>query len=310
MLKIAWSEHYHHPLPEGHRFPMEKYTLLPEQLRYEGTADESHFHAPKPISEEVILRTHDPVYWQRLRDGELTPKEQRKTGFPHSPSLVERERVISQGTVDIANHALEHGCGLNVAGGTHHAYTDRGEGFCLLNDLAIAANWLLKTNKIMTRPSRADAGAPVLIFDLDVHQGNGTAQIFRNDPNVYTFSMHGANNYPLHKETSDRDVALDDNTPDEVFLKILQKELHETLDRVRPGFVFYLAGVDVLATDKLGRLGLSLDGCKRRDEIVISKLSQLGLPCAIAMGGGYSERIADIVEAHANTFRLAKFYYE
>lgn len=289
---------------------MEKYSLLPEQLKYEGTANDEHFHAPNALDEEIILWTHDAEYWRRLRDGELTPKEQRKTGFPHSPELVERERVICQGTIDLAEHALEHGCGLNIAGGTHHAYTDRGEGFCLLNDMAIAANWLLNTNRIKKRPSRADAGAPILIFDVDVHQGNGTAQIFENNPNVYTFSMHGANNYPLHKEWSDRDVPLPDGIDDTSFLKILQSELESTLDLVKPEFVFYLSGVDVLATDKLGRLGLSLEGCKKRDEIVLSKLSQLGLPCTIAMGGGYSERIADIVEAHANTFRVAKFYYD
>ena len=301
MIKIAWSPEYHHPLPDGHRFPMEKYTLLPEQLQYEGTIESSQIHAPEELSEDIILWTHDAEYWRRLRDGELTGKEQRKTGFPHSPALVKRERIIGRGTIDMAEHALTGGCGLNIAGGTHHAYTDRGEGFCLLNDMAMAANWLFRTERIKGR---------ILIFDVDVHQGNGTAEIFQGRSDVYTFSMHGANNYPLHKEQSDRDVPLADGTSDEEFLSTLQKELDRTLEEVRPSFVFYLSGVDVLATDKLGRLGLSIQGCKRRDEIVLSRLSQLGLPCTVAMGGGYSERIADIVEAHANTFRTAKFYYD
>lgn len=300
MLKVAHSEVYHHPLPLGHRFPMEKYTLLPEQLLYEGTLEAHHFHAPNPLMEEHILWTHDAQYWQRLRDGELTPREQRKTGFPHSPSLINRERVICQGTIDIALHALNEGCGLNIAGGTHHAYTNRGEGFCLLNDMAIASNYLLKKKLVQK----------VLIFDVDVHQGNGTAEIFANRPNVFTFSMHGAHNYPLHKEKSDRDVALPDGIKDEAFLEILSNELNFTLEKARPDIVFFLSGVDVLSTDKLGRLGLSLEGCKNRDQIILERLSSRGIPVAIAMGGGYSERIADILEAHANTFRLAKYYYE
>jgi len=300
MLKVAHSDQYHHPLPEGHRFPMEKYTLLPEQLLYEGTLEQHHFHAPERLSEEHILWTHDAEYWRRLRDGKLSLKEQRKTGFPHSPALIERERIICQGTIDIALHALEFGCGLNVAGGTHHAYTNRGEGFCLLNDMAIASNYLLRTSRVKS----------ILIFDVDVHQGNGTAEIFSTNNQVYTFSMHGANNYPLHKEQSNRDVALVDGIDDDSFLNTLKAELEMALDVSKPDLVFFLSGVDVLKTDKLGRLGLTLEGCKRRDQIILERLHRAGLPVAIAMGGGYSERIADIIEAHANTFRLAKYYYE
>lgn len=300
MFKIAWSPIYHHPLPDGHKFPMEKYSLLPEQLLYEGTIDEDSFFAPDSVTEEDLLRVHDPGYWNRLRNLQLTPSEQRRSGFPHSDQLIERERCIMQGTLQAALYALKHGAAANIAGGTHHAYTNRAEGFCLLNDMAIAARYLLD-HQFAKR---------ILVVDLDVHQGNGTAEIFRDDPSVFTFSMHGRDNYPLHKEKSDLDVELPKGTSDEVYLKQLRYHLPRIADAFEPDFVFYQCGVDVLASDKLGHLNLSIQGCRERDREVIATCYRQGLPLAISMGGGYSERIADIIDAHANTYRLiAESYF-
>ena len=296
MLRIAYSPIYKYELPEGHRFPMIKYELLPEQLLYEGTVSEANFFHPEPAAEEVITRTHEPGYWNRLKNLELSEKEIRAIGFPLSEILVRRGTHISNGTVQCALYAQQHGVAMNVAGGTHHAFSYKGEGFCLLNDIAIAANYLLD-RKLAQR---------ILIVDLDVHQGNGTAQIFRNDARVFTFSLHGARNYPTRKEPSDLDIGLPDKTTDEYYLRVLQQVLPRLLDTFQPEFLFYLSGVDVLSTDKLGRLSLTLDGCRRRDLFVLESCRRNNIPVAVSMGGGYSERIAHIVEAHANTFRVAQ----
>ena len=299
MLKIAWSEIFAHSLPEGHRFPMAKYDLLPEQLLYEGTITTSNLFEPEPLPEPFILDTHDAAYWHRLKHLQLTPSEIRKTGFPLSHELVNREVVIMNGTLQAALFALQYGVGMNIAGGTHHAFTDRGEGFCLLNDIAIAANYLLKYRGINR----------ILVVDLDVHQGNGTAQIFEHEPRVFTFSMHGGHNYPFHKEKSDLDVPLAEGTDDKTYLHLLKHHLPRLLDEHEPEFVFFQSGVDVLATDKLGKLGMSIAGCKERDRTVLELCHRNNLPVAISMGGGYSRQIAHIVEAHANTFRLAQQVY-
>ncbi|MBJ6117372.1 histone deacetylase [Pontibacter sp. BT310] len=296
MLKIAWSRMFAHALPEGHRFPMAKYDLLPEQLLYEGTITEANLFAPEPLPEKFIVDTHDSDYWHRLRQLQLTPSEIRKTGFPLSDELVDREVVIMNGTVQAALFALEFGIGMNIAGGTHHAFTDRGEGFCLLNDIAIAARYLLNYKSI----------TKVLVIDLDVHQGNGTAQIFASEPRVFTFSMHCGHNYPFHKEQSDLDIPLAEGTDDKTYLHQLQTILPRLLDKVEPEFVFFQSGVDVLATDKLGKLGMTIAGCKERDRTVLELCRRNNLPVAVSMGGGYSRQIAHIVEAHANTFRLAQ----
>ena len=300
MLPIAWSPVYQYTLPEGHRFPMEKYELLPEQLLYEGTVTEAAFFHPLPLDEEVILWTHTEDYWTRLKENRLTRKEERAVGFPMSERLVQRGRHISNGTVIGAQKALETGVALNIAGGTHHAFADRGEGFCLLNDQAIAANYLL----------RKELAQQILIVDLDVHQGNGTAKLFQGEPRVFTFSMHGAKNYPSRKERSDLDIGLPDRTEDTAYLKALRETLPRLIDEVQPDFVFYLSGVDVLATDKLGRLAMTITGCKARDRFVLSTCHRHGLPVMVSMGGGYSERIAHIVEAHANTYRVAAELYD
>ncbi|MBO2009995.1 histone deacetylase [Hymenobacter negativus] len=295
MLPIAFAPCYAHALPVGHRFPMLKYELLPEQLLYEGTATADDFFVAMPPPIEDILRVHQADYYQRLRLGQLTRQEERATGFPWSEALFQREITILGGTIEGARLALAHGVAFNIAGGTHHAFRARGEGFCLLNDQAAAAAWLLAHGHARR----------VLIVDLDVHQGNGTAEIFRHEPRVFTFSVHGARNYPARKETSDLDLPLPDDTDDASYLKLLAETLPRLLDEVKPDFVFYLAGVDVLATDKLGHLALSRAGCRQRDELVLNLCHRHQLPVQVSMGGGYSEHIADIVEAHANTYRVA-----
>ncbi len=299
MLKIAFSPIYKYQLPPGHRFPMEKYELLPEQLLYEGTVKERQFFHPDPLSEETLLRTHCESYWNRLKNLSLTRKEIRAIGFPLSRNLVQRGRHIAQGTIDCAHYAMEYGVALNVAGGTHHSFADRGEGFCLLNDIAIAANDLLDRQLVQQ----------ILVVDLDVHQGNGTAKIFAEEDRVFTFSMHGAKNYPLRKEHSKLDIGLPDRTEDTPYLKLLRETLPRLIDRVEPDFIFYLSGVDVLESDKLGRLSLSLRGCRERDRFVFETARKNDIPVAVSMGGGYAERLATIIEAHANTFRLAQDLY-
>jgi len=299
MLKIAYDPIYAHPLPEGHRFPMLKYELIPAQLIHEGVITANNLFSPKPLEEEIILWTHEESYWHQLRDLTLPPKEQRRIGFPLSAKLVEREIRIAQGTVDGCHFAFDNGIAFNVAGGTHHAGTNWGEGFCLLNDQSIAANYLLN-NKL---------AASILIIDLDVHQGNGTAQIFENEPRVFTFSMHGANNFPYRKEVSDLDIPLADGTGDDEYLQILERTLPKLIDQQKPDFIFYLAGVDVLATDKLGKLALSKEACKERDRFVLEQCIKHQIPVQLSMGGGYSTDIKDIVDAHCNTYRLAHDLY-
>ncbi|MFT5832850.1 MAG: acetoin utilization deacetylase AcuC-like enzyme [Cognaticolwellia sp.] len=296
MLKIAYDSIYQHPLPKGHRFPMLKYELIPQQLIYEGTITEANLFSPKLLDEPTILRTHDAEYWRKLKNLELTRKEIRATGFPLSAELVQREIMIAKGTIDCALYAQQFGISMNIAGGTHHAFSNRGEGFCLLNDFGIAANYLLDN----------DLAQSILIIDLDVHQGNGTAEIFRNESRVFTFSMHGANNYPLRKEQSDLDIGLPDKANDELFLSTLYDTLPGLIDNLEPDFIFYLSGVDILETDKLGRLGVSMEGCKKRDKFVFEQCLKSEIPVAVSMGGGYSTQIAHIINAHSNTFRLAQ----
>jgi len=295
MVKIAFDKIYAHPLPEGHRFPMLKYELIPEQLLYEGRIAEANLFAPAACTEEIVLWTHEKGYYQKLIELTLSASEQRKIGFPQSSSLTQRELVITQGTIDCCHYALQHGAALNVAGGTHHAFAERGEGFCLLNDMAVASNYLLK-KKLAKK---------ILIIDLDVHQGNGTAKLFEQEPNVFTFSMHGEHNYPFHKEKSDLDIPLKDGINDKDYLNILQETLPKLIEQVKPDFAFYLSGVDILETDKFGKLKVTLNGCKQRDEIVFTALQQHQIPVTVAMGGGYSPDVKVIVEAHCNTFRIA-----
>ena len=299
MLKIAYHPIYAHPLPEGHRFPMLKYELIPEQLLYEGSIAAASLFSPAACTDEIVLLTHTADYLAKLQQQTLSAKEQRAIGFPQSPLLTERELIITQGTIDCCRHAFENGVSLNVAGGTHHAFADRGEGFCLLNDFAIAANYLL----------HHQLARQILIIDLDVHQGNGTAKIFENEPRVFTFSMHGRHNYPFHKELSDLDIGLEDGTGDALYLQLLQTNLSHIIASVKPDFAFFLSGTDILATDKFGKLQVTIAGCRQRDEMVFKMLEQKKIPCVVAMGGGYSADVKIIVEAHCNTFRSAAAIY-
>jgi len=299
MLKIAYHPIYKHPLPEGHRFPMIKYELLPQQLLYEGTCTEDNFFEPSLPEDRHVLAAHDEEYYRNLVGLQLSKREARKIGFPLSEALVKRERIIADGTIKGCRFALENGIAMNIAGGTHHAYSDRGEAFCMLNDQAIGARYLL--NQKLAKK--------ILIVDLDVHQGNGTAEIFQTDHSVFTFSIHGKGNYPFKKETSDLDVPLEKDTTDKEYLSILKKTLPELMEEIRPDFIFYLCGVDVLETDKLGTLAMTLDGCKERDRFVLQTCHDANIPVQCSMGGGYSPEIRIIVEAHANTFRLAQDIY-
>lgn len=295
MFPIAFHPIFKHPLPEGHRFPMLKYELLPQQLLHEGIAQKSDFFEPEIIPIEPVLRVHTKEYVSDLLDLTLDPKAARKIGFPLSKELVERELRIAQGTIIGAEKAYETKVAFNIAGGTHHAYSNRGEAFCLLNDQAIAAQYLLDTR----------LAKKVLIIDLDVHQGNGTAEIFQKNNNVFTFSTHGKSNYPFKKETSDLDIAFEDNTSDEDFLKTISTIIPKLIEKQKPDFIFYLAGVDILASDKLGKLGCSIEGCKKRDEIVFQNCDRHQIPMQVSMGGGYSPEIKTIIEAHTNTYRVA-----
>ncbi len=299
MIRIAYHPIYAHPLPEGHRFPMLKYELIPEQLIHEGTISEENIFRPEPCAINTVLRTHDAAYVDKLLKQTLSASEIRKIGFPQSPELTERELIITQGTIDGSLWALKDGISLNIAGGTHHAFKERGEGFCLLNDMAVAANYLLAEQ----------LAKKILIIDLDVHQGNGTAKIFENDPRVFTFSMHGEHNYPFHKEKSDLDIPLKDGTDTQTYLQLLQENLPRLIDTVKPDFAYYLSGVDILDTDKFGKLKVTIEGCKQRDAFVLRTLQEHKIPVTVAMGGGYSADIRLIVEAHCNTFRLAVAYF-
>lgn len=299
-IYIAFAPIYAHPLPAGHRFPMLKYELIPEQLCYEGVIRPAHLHTPLACAHDIILLTHTQEYLGKLVNQQLSAKEQRHIGFPQSPALTARELIITQGTINCCLHALQHGFALNIAGGTHHAFADRGEGFCLLNDFAVAAKYLLHQN----------LAKKILVIDLDVHQGNGTAHIFREESRVFTFSMHGHHNYPFLKEKSDLDIPLDDGTGDMQYLTLLKETLPRLIDSVQPDFAFYLSGVDVLATDAFGKLKLSRQACLERDQFVFDVLRVNKVPCTVAMGGGYSPDIDDIVTAHVNTFKAAIAAYE
>ena len=296
MLKIALAPIFAHPLPEGHRFPMEKYSLLPEQLLFEGTVSDANFFMPQDLSEEWVLTTHESLYLERLKNLELSKSEIRAIGFPLSKALIERELCIAAGSVQAACYAKEFGIGMNIAGGTHHAFFNRGEGFCILNDLAITANYLL-LNKLAKK---------ILIIDLDVHQGNGTAALFQDNSSVITFSMHGEKNYPHRKERSDLDIGLADGTDDRTYLTCLDRNLKMLFEEGQPDFILYQSGVDVLASDQLGRLSLTLNGVQARDQLVLGTAKSQGIPVMCCMGGGYSKRIKDIIEGHAQVFRLAQ----
>ena len=299
MLKIANDSLYNHPLKENHRFPMIKYELIPEQLLIENTCNENNFFNPGDVEDDVILLTHESNYYNKLIYQKLEKKEIRAIGFPMSKELIKREKKIVQGTVECAINSIKYGISMNIAGGTHHAFTNRAEAFCILNDQAIGANFLIQNNYC----------EKILILDLDVHQGNGTAEIFRENKNVFTVSFHGEKNYPFRKEISDFDYGFRDGTSDREYLDKIKYEVPRLIENFEPDFIFYLSGVDIIENDKLGRLSVSIKGCKERDRFVLNYCKTNKIPIQVSMGGGYSPILKDIVEAHSNTFRLAQEIY-
>lgn len=293
--KIFYSPYYYADIGEGHVFPIRKFELVRDKLIAEGTLSPDEVQEPEPAAVPDLLLIHTADYISRLQSGGLTPKEVRKLGLPWSESLVRRSFLAISGTINAARACLGSGVASNLAGGTHHSYPDRGEGYCVLNDVAVAV-------RVLQRDGLAKR---FLIIDLDVHQGDGTAFIFRDSPEVFTFSMHGAKNYPLFKQTSSLDIELKDGTGDEEYLETLDHAL-ERLMMHDPDVIFYLAGADPYERDKLGRLALTIDGLRRRDEMVLGFARSASVPIVTTMSGGYAAEISDTVEIHANTIRAAK----
>jgi acetoin utilization deacetylase AcuC-like enzyme len=295
-VRIYYSDHYVLPLPPGHRFPMSKYARLRSRVLDSDLAAAAHI-AP-PARDEEIVRAHCPGYLGRVVGGTLSAAEQRAIGFPWTPQMVERSRRTSGATVAAARAALDDGVAVNLAGGTHHAFRDRGEGFCILNDSAIAAR-ALQAEGLVER---------VAVIDCDVHQGNGTASIFRDDPMVFTFSIHGANNFPFAKEAGDLDIELPDGAGDREYLDALERGLAIALDRAAGDLAIYLAGADPYLDDRLGRLGLTKQGLLNRDRMVFEACTRAGMPVAVTMAGGYARDIADTVEIQFNTIETAAWF--
>lgn len=294
-MALYYADSFVLPLPPGHRFPMGKYLRLRDRLLREGAFARDEFRIPEAASDAEITRAHCARYLGRVASGALDPAEIRAIGFPWSERMVERSRRSSGATLAAAREALTRGWSANLAGGTHHAHRDRGEGFCVFNDAAVAA-----------RAMQVEAGLQrVAIVDCDVHQGNGTATIFAGDESVFTFSIHGARNFPFDKATSDLDIELADGAGDDEYLRHLERGLDETLERARPQLVVYLAGADPYEDDRLGRLKLTKAGLLRRDEHVLGTLAARRIPVAITMAGGYARDIEDSVEIHAGTLKAA-----
>jgi acetoin utilization deacetylase AcuC-like enzyme len=295
-MTLFYSDVFVLPLPSHHRFPMGKYVRLRSRLLASGEFAEEDFRVPEAASDAELCRAHCADYLRRVATGALDASELRAIGFPWSERMVERSRRSSGATLAAAREALTRGWSANLAGGTHHAFRARGEGFCVFNDAAVAA-----------RAMQVEAGLQrIAIVDCDVHQGNGTASIFAGDDSVFTFSIHGARNFPFAKEASDLDIELADGTRDEEYLWHLERGLDETLERSRPQLAIYLAGADPYEDDRLGRLSLTKGGLARRDELVLGTLAARGIPVAIAMAGGYAREIEDSIEIHANTIRTAR----
>lgn len=294
-MRAFYSDHFVLPLPEGHKFPMAKYSGLRERILADGIIAPPDLHEAPAASWDDLLLVHDAGYVDAVKTGTVARDIQRRIGFPWSPEMVERSRRSVGATIAAARVALDEGVCANLAGGTHHAFADRGEGFCVFNDVAVAS-------RVLQRDGHARR---IAVVDLDVHQGNGTAAIFTGDDSVFTFSMHGEKNFPFKKETSDLDVALADGTGDDEYLAALRRHLHEVLNRHQPDFVFYLAGADPFEGDRLGRLKMTVDGLRTRDDIVLGTLSKAGLPVAISMSGGYAADVEAIVTIHTNTIHTA-----
>ena len=294
-VKVFYSDHFVLPLPEGHRFPMKKYSMLRERVDRSGICKNGELRAPHAVTDEEILRAHNPGYLEKVVAGTLTDQEMRRIGFPWSRRMVERSRRASGGTLDAARIALSEGIATNLAGGTHHAFADRGEGFCVLNDSAIAARALLAEGLV----------EKVVVLDTDVHQGNGTAAIVRGDDRVFTFSIHGAKNYPFHKEKSDLDAPLPDGASDDAFLLALGERLERMLDLEDWSLAIFLAGADPFEGDKLGRLRVTKSGLAERDRMVLEGCRERDIPVAVTMAGGYAREVEDTVDIHFQTVKRA-----
>jgi acetoin utilization deacetylase AcuC-like enzyme len=291
MISCFYTDHFVLPLPDGHRFPMRKYALLREAVQ--AFAPHSLHEAPAATNDQLLL-AHDAAYVDRMSNGTLSEQEVRTIGFPWSPQMAERARRSTGATIAALSHAISRdSVGVNLAGGTHHAFRDHGEGFCCYNDAAVAA-----------RVAQRDNGVErLLICDLDVHQGNGTASILANDNSIFTFSMHGEKNYPVRKERSDLDVELTDGTTDEAYLAALHHRLPSIIDSFKPNAMIYLAGADPFEGDRLGRLKLTKSGLKARDQFVLQTARDFGIPIAVTMAGGYADDVTDIVDIHFTTVR-------
>ena len=295
-MKVFYSDHFVLPLPEEHRFPMVKYSMLRERVAKAGVCGPGDMRVPRPVSDAEILRSHEEGYLRRVVDGTLTEKEMRRIGFPWSERMVERSRRASGGTLGACLAALEEGFAANLAGGTHHAFADRGEGYCVFNDSAIAARAVQAEGPVER----------VVVVDTDVHQGNGTAAILGGDPSVFTFSIHGARNFPFRKEESDLDVALPDGADDGEYLDALEGALEKALDRSGAQLAIYLAGADPYEDDRLGRLRVSKEGLAERDRLVLESCRERGIPVAVTMAGGYAREVDDTVDIHFQSIERAK----
>ena len=298
-MKIYYTDTFTIPLPEKHSFPKDKYYLLRKRIEKAKIVPPENLIIPEPASETDILRVHDATYWNRLKNNELTAKEIRRVGLPWSPEIVRRARYSTGATIAACRTALKEQFSVNLGGGTHHAFSDHGQGYCWINDSVIASRSLQAEGLVQK----------ILIVDCDVHQGNGTAALVRNDPTIFAFSIHGGNNFPLYKESSDLDIELDDDTDDEGYLEALENGLERSLQNFRADLAIYLSGADPYKDDRFGRLALSKTGLARRDHLVLNYLHLTGLPVAVTMAGGYSRRVADTVDIHYQTVSTASQLY-
>jgi acetoin utilization deacetylase AcuC-like enzyme len=298
-MHVLYSDQFVLPLPPEHRFPIQKYALLHQQAVAEQMVPSTHLHEPSVAADADVLRAHAPAYLARLMQGSMSTQEMRKIGFPWTPALVERERRVAGATIDACRWAMRDGCAANLAGGTHHAFRDHGAGYCVFNDGVVAAR-VAQAEGLVQR---------VVVLDCDVHQGDGTAALVRDDPTIFAFSIHGAKNYPFHKQQGDLDVALPDGTADDAYLSALQDGVRIALARARADLAIYVAGADPYADDRLGRLAVSQAGLQTRDALIYDACDAAGLPLVITMAGGYARNIADTVAIHAATIRSAATRY-
>jgi acetoin utilization deacetylase AcuC-like enzyme len=299
-VNLYYSDQFTFPLPEGHRFPHQKYALLRQRVLASGVFSPDELHIAEPADVEQLLLVHNLEYVQKVISGTLSDKELRRIGLPWSPGLVERSKRSVGGTIAACRSALDNGIAANLAGGTHHAYADHGEGYCVFNDCAIASRQMQKEG----------LARQVVLLDLDVHQGNGSASVFSGDESVFTFSIHGEKNFPFHKEKSSLDISLPDNIGDEIYLEAVRTGTKNALEKSSPDLAIYLAGSDPFEGDRLGRLKISKEGLATRDHIVFSLCQQAQIPVVVVMAGGYAKNILDSVDIHFQTLLIAHNSYD